>query len=255
MTSSRRSRNYKEKRPMLAFGHFILPIATVVALGMLFVGIKLFFLSPAPQENNVTYAVPETDDGTCGDYAPAETLSPDAPRQPETVQKNSVVLAVPVDPEKEDRKKETPKTAVTPKPAAKPVKTEKPDKPDKTDKTEKLDVAEKNIKVEKKEPVQKSTVKTPQTGAAVNTNRVPQTVTGGKWTVQIGAFSKRDGAEALVAKAREDGLSAVISSAKVDGKDFYRVRVAPYFKTREDAAGRASEIEQKGYPVSVFPAE
>jgi cell division septation protein DedD len=47
--TTRRARNYKEKSSGFTFGHFALPVAAVIALGLLLVGIKLFFLSPPEQ--------------------------------------------------------------------------------------------------------------------------------------------------------------------------------------------------------------
>jgi hypothetical protein len=46
-TTSRRTRNYKDKNSLFAFGHFALPVAAFVALGLLFIGIKLFFMNPS----------------------------------------------------------------------------------------------------------------------------------------------------------------------------------------------------------------
>ncbi|MDR1508796.1 MAG: hypothetical protein LBS53_04090, partial [Synergistaceae bacterium] len=43
--TTRRARSYKEKSSIFTFGHFALPVAAVIALGLLFVGIKLFFLT------------------------------------------------------------------------------------------------------------------------------------------------------------------------------------------------------------------
>ena len=60
--TSRRSRNYKEKNSMFAFGHFALPIAALVAVGLLFVGIKLFFLTPSGKSDGIEVPI----DGTEG---------------------------------------------------------------------------------------------------------------------------------------------------------------------------------------------
>ncbi|MEA3507832.1 MAG: hypothetical protein U9R40_02790, partial [Synergistota bacterium] len=42
----RRSRKYKEKRTMFAFGHLMLPLAGILAIGLLVLGVKLLFMTP-----------------------------------------------------------------------------------------------------------------------------------------------------------------------------------------------------------------
>ena len=50
---SRKSRNYKEKKSMLTFGYLVLPLVALIAVALLFVGIKLFFLSPVEKKGEV----------------------------------------------------------------------------------------------------------------------------------------------------------------------------------------------------------
>jgi hypothetical protein len=52
--TTRRSRITKRKGSGITFGHFALPVAAVVALGLLFVGIKLFFLTPSGRGSSET---------------------------------------------------------------------------------------------------------------------------------------------------------------------------------------------------------
>ena len=38
------------RRPMFAFGHVMLPVVGIIAIGLLVVGVKLFFLPPPSEE-------------------------------------------------------------------------------------------------------------------------------------------------------------------------------------------------------------
>ena len=51
---SRRSRGYKEKNFMASFGQFILPLAVIMAIALLYFSMKLFFLTPSERRARVT---------------------------------------------------------------------------------------------------------------------------------------------------------------------------------------------------------
>ncbi len=71
----------------------------------------------------------------------------------------------------------------------------------------------------------------------------------GKYTVQAGAFTKRENAERLLRALSAEGLEgAYISKAKVSGKVFYRVRAGD-FSSREKALGLARRLAYEGYGV------
>ena len=50
---TRRTRRYKMRRPLFAFGQLMLPLVGIVALGLLIVGVKLFFLPGKSSETSV----------------------------------------------------------------------------------------------------------------------------------------------------------------------------------------------------------
>jgi len=48
--SARENRRQRDKKPMLPFGDLMLPIIGLIAVGLLIVGIKFFFLSGPVRE-------------------------------------------------------------------------------------------------------------------------------------------------------------------------------------------------------------
>lgn len=247
MTSgSRRSRNYKEKRPMLAFGQIVLPIAALIAVGLLFVGIKLFFLTP-PDRGGVEViaqaenpqALPLEGDDPGEEPNNTTPVNDEATQQEQKSQpKEKIILAGPVDPGRP--------TSSTTKSEVKPADT-KPQTAKPTTNT--TANTQQTVKPAAKPTaaVQTST-KQPQTAAT-------QTTAAAKWVVQIGAFSKEEGAKTLADQAKKEGYSTSISTTNSSsGTKFYRVRVNAG-DTREKADKLAVELEKKGYPVSVFPSQ
>jgi hypothetical protein len=73
-----------------------------------------------------------------------------------------------------------------------------------------------------------------------------------KWGVQVGAFVNEGSASTLVSEIKKQGYAASVSKADSSGKTFHRVRVGAG-NSREDANRLAAELRQKGYPVSVVP--
>lgn len=51
---TRRTRTYKERKPITAFGRMILPLAAIMALALLYLSVKLFFFAPSEIAMNVT---------------------------------------------------------------------------------------------------------------------------------------------------------------------------------------------------------
>lgn len=237
-STSRKDRNYKEKRSMLAFGHIALPLAAVIAVGLLFVGIKLFFLSPAdregveiiseqaaviesPEQTSAAQALTgETAPSTPAPQAPAASAQTSAP-EPSA----AVVLAGPVGSQ--------PQTAAKPS-GQKPAQPQKPTTPAKPQ------AGSTRPTTPKKDQNAQSPAPKPTTPPA-----------SGNFGVQIGAFSKRDGAETVAKEAAKHGYKPQISSIESSGKTFYRVRIAAG-RTRDDAAKLAAELEKKGFPVAII---
>jgi len=222
---------------MLAFGQIVLPIAALIAVGLLFVGIKLFFLTP-PDRGGVEVvagsgsawtANPEPEEGVAekpGDAAYAVEPPKPADTKPQTQQK--VVLAGPVDPANQPAKT-----------AAKPA-----------------EVNRQTVKPAAKQtaaaPAKPAVTQTADKSKAAAATPVPAQT---KWAVQIGAFTKEEGAKTLSAQAKKDGYTTSVSTTNTSsGSKFYRVRVNAG-DTREKAEQLAAELEKKGYPVSVTPIQ
>lgn len=232
-STTRKTRNYKEKSSMLAFGHMMLPLSILIAVGLLFLGIKLFFGStsePDGVEITPSAAVMERTDalaqqntsaeavyGTDDNIDPVDTASVGSQQAANGEQ---ITLASPVSPTNTSSGTNTSSQQTQKTQAAKPTSS--------TNAT----------------PARTSN----NTSAAKPTAaRTQQT---GAFGVQIGAFTKKEGAESVVKDAARQGYKATISSAVSSGKTFYRVRVAAG-NTRGDAERLAAELEKKGFPVSI----
>lgn len=87
----RKNRKFKEKPTIFAFGHIMLPLVGILALGLLVLGVRLLFVTP---ETDITYQeLPE----------PASTAKVPDPVLPESPEKTDPdkIIAIPVreDPE------------------------------------------------------------------------------------------------------------------------------------------------------------
>jgi hypothetical protein len=210
--TSRRSRNYKEKSSMFAFGHFALPIAALIAVGLLFVGIKLFFLTPEPVGKEVDINVIESPAELAGGDIVLAEASPEVIPAPTTPPVERVI-EIPEIPE------------IPPMPAIGPLQP--------------------SATVKAAPPKQ-----TPAPTSASRRNRTPARA-GGRWAVQIGAFKSPEGANATLDQVKKDGYEASISKAELADGTFYRVRVSAG-NTRGEANRIAAELEKKKYPVLVL---
>lgn len=217
----RNTRNYKDKKPLLTFGQFILPLTVIMAVALLFFSIKLFFLSPEDVQLDDEKETPKRE------AVKSPDVKEDAPavkkEEPKPVKAEKIVVAKPVTPAK-------PATQAEPKPAKTgPVKNE-------TQKTE----PKKNAETKPTTPV--AAPKKPQTPPSEPAK------TAHRWDVQIGGFASGDSAKALLNKASSEGYDAYMTESKRDGAPFYKVRVkgAPL---REDAANVAAKLQTAGYPV------
>ena len=72
----------------------------------------------------------------------------------------------------------------------------------------------------------------------------------GGWGVQVGAFTAPSAAESLAAKLRSSGESVVVVKASVGGKLYYRVRVVAG-TTRQEAEQKSVTLKAQGYPTLV----
>lgn len=56
---TRRTRNYKDKKPMATFGQFILPLTVIMAVALLFFSVKLFFFN-SDETGDIIFSGQET---------------------------------------------------------------------------------------------------------------------------------------------------------------------------------------------------
>jgi cell division septation protein DedD len=236
--TSRRTRTYKERGSGFTFGHFALPVAAVIALALLFVGIKLFFLMPAGRigievvpapiglseqsAQNPQIAAPLASESSESVTSGGEGTDPGAPAAG-----TAIVLAGPIAPNGTSSGARTSAPAADPAPAR---------------------TASAANTVRNPQPAAGTAAAKPRgnSGAVLGAN--------GKWAVQIGAFVKQEGASTLLSEVKKQGYVASISKVDSSGKTFHRVRVSAG-NSREDAAKLAAELERKGYPVAVVPTQ
>lgn len=237
-STTRKTRNYKEKSSMLAFGHIALPLAAVIAVGLLFIGIKLFFLTPP--EDDAVEITPQSSYS-----AQAEPTRNDP--VPETVETTS-------QPDDDDLKAEAPAPSANDTVAlARPVgggdaaPAQQATKPKQQNTKPQTPPAKPQNAAAKESGAQK------QQAQSAQPSKPQQKPQGGaaSFGVQIGAFSKKEGAESVAKDAAKLGYSATISQGQNSGKTYFRVRV-PAGKTRDDAARVAAELEKHGFPVAII---
>lgn len=214
---TRKTRNYKEQKPISAFGRIVLPVSAVLALALLYFSVKLFFFAPSSE---IRAGKP---------YSETEGQHTTLPRQDETqraaepdlpswddMQDTETVVPVQNEPDtKEPAKKgQDPesKPASVPKP-----KTKEPDK------------------------------KTQPIGPAIKKADKPAEVKP-RWDVQIGGFYARQGADVTIKQAKDAGFSPYVVEAKLDGKPFYKVRVRGY-AGKQETQNLSSKLEKIGFPV------
>ena len=230
----RRARNYKEKSTGFTFGHFALPIAAVIALGLLFVGIKLFFLSP-PKQAGIPVTRETFVSGTHDSPAPLFE-EPDFSLADEGLFGDGLQAAEP-------EKTETTEIAIV---LAGPLTARGTPAASSGTTSAKADAKKAAPAVS----VPAANTKKAQPASPPRTNTAP--AANSKWGVQIGAFVNANSATTLVSEVQKKGYTASVSKVDSSGKTFHRVRVGAG-STREDANRLAVELERKGYPVSVVP--
>ena len=107
----RNTRNYKEKKPLITFGQFVLPLTVIMAIALLFFSVKLFFLDPGevsrpPEEETEQspYKIDKPAAPASGEK-PAE-VQPQPQLQPQTAVKKTVKV-------KKEESKPAPAAAVS----------------------------------------------------------------------------------------------------------------------------------------------
>jgi cell division septation protein DedD len=196
-------------------------VAAVVALGLLFVGIKLFFLTPSSR----------------GAAEIARIETPVFSGQPAAITDEPDFMLAGNDPEIiAPEKLETGNISVI---LAGPL-TQSGNPTRASSGTSGQASGAKNT--QKRATAAKTTRTAPAAAAAANS----------KWGVQVGSFVNAGSASTLVSEIKKQGYAASVSKGDLSGKTFHRVRVGAG-NSREDANRLAAELREKGYPVSVVP--
>lgn len=218
---------------MLAFGHVMMPLSILVAVALLFLGIKLFFNSTSePDAIEITPGTIMAEDVVQEDVytssAPVQqTVTQTAPPSSSANSgSEQVQLASPISQSgsasTQSANQQKQQHAAAQKPTQKPAQ----------------------------KPASSPASPSQQTAKTQPRPSQPARAGSGAFGVQIGAFTKKEGAEAVVKDAAKHGYTAAISTAVSSGKTFYRVRVAAG-STRSDAEKLSAELEKKGFPVQI----
>lgn len=215
---------------MFPFGQLMLPVIGVVAIGLLVIGIKLFFFSG--QETPMIVAAPES--------TVEKTVFSQTNSEQEQVKIPSSGNS-------------TPLPVVSPVPKVDPVKTAKVKPVLAVPVTQDAQAAPHIVPSQGKTSVAKTDEKTAVPTSAPETEEeaalhVQKNQTG--WGVQIGAFSVRKSADSVLSKVKKQGFEGELNQAQINGKVFYRVRV-PSGSSRESANAMARKLKAKGYPTLI----
>lgn len=211
---SRRTRSYKDKRPAGIFGQFMLPIAVIMAIALLYFSIKLFFLNTGGSGKKVAADTKPVVTVEAPVNEPAVSAEPSAPpARPRPAQ----VVAGPVD-------GQAAQAGLKPQqPAVRPVEAKPATAPPATP-------------AAKPQP---AAPKPPEQPAAAK-----------RYDVQIGAFSARENAVQLVQKVRAQGYDVYVNESERDGPP-YRVRVRGS-ADRQQTEALSAKLKAQGYPIYVI---
>jgi len=236
---NRKSRRHRDTNPMFPFGDIMLPVIGLVALGLLIVGVKMFFL---PEESRKSYEpVPE----------PSQTIEkqvqPVAPVTEKTETGSKGTKDQIKDPDSVIKK--APEPVVQVKPVAQ-----------NNDRTETQRTGEDQNGNAGKEAVIAKPVKEE---GSVSSPKVTDDNVGdpqskpsptATWGVQIGSFGSRSSADSVAGKASSSGYQVKITEAMVNGKKFHRVTVMAG-DTRDSALKLEKKLQKEGYPTFVTPVK
>lgn len=248
----RETRRFKTRGFVISFGDIMLPLVGIVAVGLLLVAGKLFFLSGL-QPDRVTVPVISSPPPVARQEKSAQAETPPVARPvtktissvpvvPKPVSADTTanegrrslgatldVLAVPYD---------SRATAPTEAPAGKSVTVEKTEAPSAPKNTQQRPPVKERLT----RPSQ--TVKTTPTPSAAEkkSSTPPPAPAKPSWLVQVGAFSTQAAAEAVVQQLGKAGYSGTI----VSGKTLHRVLVQAGV-TRDEALTMATKMSKSGF--------
>ena len=223
----RNARATKAKRPMTAFGRFILPLAAVMAIALFFFSAKLFFLTSNERDYYVENSTEEL-----------PVLSSKITEDEPIADVKAAAIA---------EKKDMPVINITKKIDQAPVKKKKEEQKI-IAVTKKTQTTEEN-KINKKQETAKANV---TEKAAAEKNAVNANVS--RWDIQTGGFTSKESALALLNKLNADGFKVYVIDSVYNGSPFYKVRVKGSIK-KEEARKISSVLAEKGYPVYVVLSE
>lgn len=115
--SIRESRRHKERRSVIPFGDIMLPVIGLVAVGLLIVGVKLFFLSGEKYKPYMPLPIHQEESST---PTPSVENPQIQPTQPEKEGAAEAVLAIPVAPSGSSGSRVRVETPSKPSPVVKP---------------------------------------------------------------------------------------------------------------------------------------
>lgn len=210
--STRESRKHKERRSVIPFGDIMLPVIGLVAVGILIVGVKLFFLSGERYKPYTPLPIQQDITKPSGTPVAAPFIKPAEPQRERSSEK---LLAVPVIPGASKRDDAGGESPIASPPIAKPA-----------------------------EPIRPANARpsAPATQLSAPGNS--------RWGVQIGSFTARQSAETVQQQAKRAGFSAIVSTAQVKGRVYFRVTV-PAGNARADAVTLSQRLTKAGFPVFV----
>ncbi len=218
---SRRSRRNRTRRPSLGFGHFMLPIVGLVAVGMLVLGIRMFFF-PSPKGEITPQGVEDV-----------QAISPTGGQPGKPADKTSAgsggeVVAVP---------EGSSPAAVAPAPKPK-------------DAQPKPEVKTTVPKTQSPAPVSAGGTSTAAKPSTVKAKPAVEANAKEAWNVQVGAFKDRSNAENLEKKLKQEGFPARLVEVKAGESTLSKVLVQAGTE-RASAETLAKTLGEKGYPVLV----
>jgi cell division protein FtsN len=221
----RRGRKFKERRSIFSFGHVMLPLVGLLALGLLILGVRLLFFQSPEEFSMADYQAEES----VTEREPLlEETKPSVKEIPRDDIQSKPVVAIPVeitDEETTDAKTGRPPAKEETKQATSVTAGKQP--------------SQETVKAGQQE-TQKVQQATPASSAP----------SSGFWGVQIGAFTVRESAENLASEVREKGHEAFVIPAEVGGKQYYRVRVKAG-DNRKAAEQLEKALASEGYPTLV----
>ncbi|HOO86490.1 MAG TPA: SPOR domain-containing protein [Synergistales bacterium] len=183
--SIRESRRHKERRSVIPFGDIMLPVIGLVAVGLLIVGVKLFFLSGDRYKTYTPLPIHQEEKTTPNPSVTPPVLPPGQPEKENAAE--DAILAVPVSPGGGTGDRVRVETPTKTPPVVKP--------------------------------------KTPPRPPEVKRPAPPPAPSNSRWGVQIGSFTARQSAETVRQQAERAGFRVSILSGQVRGKTYFRVTV------------------------------